>query len=153
MIYWCYLEASFSRLIQDSIVFLTLMAMHLVSFQPFDSLVHGENHCYFKIIFFRGILWSILKPTEAEWRIYVSVNWAVVDSDNGLSPVRHQFIIWSSAGLLLTGPMGTHISVIWINLNHFSFKNMHSKMASAKWRPFISTSVGNPRVFPNSIDG
>ena len=43
---------------------------------------------------------------EAEWRIYASVNYAIIDSDNGLSPDRHQAIIWTSAGILLIGLLG-----------------------------------------------
>ena len=30
---------------------------------------------------------------EAEWRIYASLNWVIIGSDNGLSPVRRQAII------------------------------------------------------------
>ena len=36
--------------------------------------------------------------TEAEWRIYASVNHATTDS--GL-PVRHQAILWTNDGILL----------------------------------------------------
>ena len=38
---------------------------------------------------------------EAERRIFASINWAAIDSDNGLSPVRRQTIIWTNAGLWL----------------------------------------------------
>ena len=31
--------------------------------------------------------------TEAEWRIYTSVNLPIFGSDNGLSPARHQAIM------------------------------------------------------------
>ena len=37
--------------------------------------------------------WMALKLTEAEWRSYASVTSAIIDSDNGLSPVRRQAII------------------------------------------------------------
>ena len=33
-----------------------------------------------------------------------------IDSDNGLS-VRCQVIVWTNAGLILTGPLGTYLSV------------------------------------------
>ena len=29
----------------------------------------------------------------AEWRIYASLNWAIIGSDNGMSPVWRQAII------------------------------------------------------------
>ena len=41
---------------------------------------------------------------EAEWRIYAAVNYATIGSDNGLSPVRRQTIIWNNAGILLIRP-------------------------------------------------
>ena len=36
---------------------------------------------------------------EAEWRIYASINYAIIGSGNGLCPVRHQAITWTNAGL------------------------------------------------------
>ena len=60
----------------------------------------------------------------------------VIGSDNGLWPGRHQAIIWTNAGILLIGPLGINFSEILIKTNIFSFKKMHLKMSSAKWRPF-----------------
>ena len=57
-------------------------------------------------------------------------------SDNGLSPDRRQAIIRTNAGILLIGPLGTNFSEILIEIHIFSFKKMHFKMSSAKWRPF-----------------
>ena len=57
-------------------------------------------------------------------------------SDNGLSPGRRQVIIWTTAGILIIGPLGTNFSEILIGIHTFSFKAMHLKMLSAKWRPF-----------------
>ena len=56
--------------------------------------------------------------------------------DNGLSPGRRQAIIWTNAGILLIGPLGTNFGEILIEICTFSFKKMHSNMSSAKWRPF-----------------
>ena len=58
-----------------------------------------------------------------------------IGSDNGLSPGRRQAIIRTIAGILSIGPLGTNISEILIGIQAFSFKKMHLKMASAKWRP------------------
>ena len=63
-------------------------------------------------------------------------NLTIIGQDNGLSPGRHQAIIWTNAGVLLTGPWGTNLSEISIDIQTFSFKKMHLKMSSAKWRPF-----------------
>ena len=60
----------------------------------------------------------------------------IIGSDNGLSPDRRQAIIWTNAGILLIGPLGTNFSEIFIGIHKFSFKKMHLKMSSGKWRPF-----------------
>ena len=59
----------------------------------------------------------------------------IIGSDNGLSPGGHQAIIWTSARILLIGPLRTNVSEIFIGNYTFSFKKMHFKMSSAKWRP------------------
>ena len=58
----------------------------------------------------------------------------IIGSDNGLSPGRRQAIIWTNAGLLLIGPLGTNFSEILSEIRSFSFKKTHLKMSSAKWR-------------------
>ena len=47
----------------------------------------------------------------------------ITGSDNGLLPGYHQAIIWTSAGILLIGPLGTNFSEILIRIQTFSFKN------------------------------
>ena len=59
----------------------------------------------------------------------------IIGSDNGLSPDWHQVIIWTNAGILLIGPIGTNFSEILIRNQIFSLKNA-LKISSAKWRPF-----------------
>ena len=60
----------------------------------------------------------------------------IIGSDNGLSPERHEAIIWINVGILLIGPLGTNFSEILIEIYTFSFKTTHLKMPSGKWRPF-----------------
>ena len=60
----------------------------------------------------------------------------IIGSDNGLSPGRHQAIIWTNAGILSIGPLETNFSENLIGIQTFSFKKMPLKMSSAKWRPF-----------------
>ena len=60
----------------------------------------------------------------------------IIGSDNGLSPGRRQAIIWTNAGILLIGPLGTNFNEIFIEIHTFSFKKMHLKMSSGKRRPF-----------------
>ena len=61
----------------------------------------------------------------------------IIGSDNGLSPGRHQAIIWANAGILLIEPLGKKLQ--WNhnrNIYIFSFKKMHLKMSSGNCRPF-----------------
>ena len=64
------------------------------------------------------------------------VKLTIIGSDNGLPPRRRQAIIWTNAGILLIGPLGTNFIEILIGIQTFSFKKMHLKMSSAKRRPF-----------------
>ena len=60
----------------------------------------------------------------------------IIGSDNGLLPDWRQAIIWTNAGILLIGPLGTNFSKILIEILTFSFKKMRLKVSSAKRRPF-----------------
>ena len=59
----------------------------------------------------------------------------IIGFDNGLSTDRRQAIIWTNAGMLLIGPLGTNFSEISIEIHIFSFKEMHLKMLSGNWQP------------------
>ena len=56
----------------------------------------------------------------------------IIGSDNGLSPGRPQAIIWTNAGILLIGPLGTNFSEILIEIQTFSLKKIRLKVSSAK---------------------
>ena len=58
----------------------------------------------------KGVVLTQLPPN---CRIYASV----IGSDNGLSPIRRQAIIWTSSGLLSIGHFGTNFSEILIHEN------------------------------------
>ena len=77
------------------------------------------------------------------WVTHICVSeLAIIDSDNGLSPERRKATIWTSAGIFLIGPLRTNVSEISIAVQTFSFKKMHLKMSSAKWRPlFLGPNV------------
>ena len=57
-------------------------------------------------------------------------------SDNDLAPGRRQAIIWTNAIVLSIGSLGTNFNEISIKIHRSSFKKMHLKMSSGKWRPF-----------------
>ena len=74
------------------------------------------------------------------------VKLTIIDSDKGLSPGRHQAIIWSNAGILLIGPLGTNLIEILIGIQTFSFRKMHfddvvCEMASILSRPQCVSNV------------
>ena len=60
----------------------------------------------------------------------------IIGSDDGLSPGRRQAIIWTNAGILLIGPLGTNFSEILIEILIFLFKKVHLNVSSGKWWPF-----------------
>ena len=60
----------------------------------------------------------------------------IIGSDNSLSPGWGQAIIWTSAGVLLIGPLETNFSEILTGIQQFSYKKLHLKMSSRKWRLF-----------------
>ena len=59
----------------------------------------------------------------------------IIGSVNGSSPGRCQAIIWTNAGILLIGPLGTNFSEILSEIHTFSFKKMHLKMLAILSRP------------------
>ena len=63
-------------------------------------------------------------------------NITIIGSDNGLSPGCGQAIIWTNVGILLIGPLWINFNEILIENRTFSFKKIHLKMSSVKWRPF-----------------
>ena len=60
----------------------------------------------------------------------------IIGSDNGLSPGRHQAIIWTNDGILMIGPLGTNFSEIRIRYSSFHSLKLHLNPSSVKWWPF-----------------
>ena len=81
----------------------------------------------------------------------------IIGSDNGLSPDQRQAIIWTNAGLLLIGPLGTNFCEILIEILIFSFKKMRLKVSSAKRWPLclglnvLSQQAHEYSVYINSL--
>ena len=72
-----------------------------------------------------------------DWVMHICISKpTIIGSDNGLSPTWWQAIIWTNAGILLIGSLGTNLSEILIEIHTFSFKKMHLKISSGKWCPF-----------------
>ena len=64
-----------------------------------------------------------------------SINGVSICSDDGLSPIRHQAIILTNAGLLSIRTIGTNFSEILIKIQNFSFSKVHLTISSVKWWP------------------
>ena len=104
-----------------------------------------QNHSY---VFCHGIEHTFCKPALkyigglaelTHWcrvtHIYIT-KLVTIGADNGLSPGRRQAIIWTNAGLLLIGPLGTKVSQSLIEIYIFPLTKINLKMPSAIWRPF-----------------
>ena len=76
----------------------------------------------------------------------------IIVSDNGLSPERHQAIIWTNAGILLIEPCGTNFSEILIEIHENEFESVVCEMAAILSRPqcvkITATSPRGQRVQP-----
>ena len=59
----------------------------------------------------------------------------IIGSDNGLLLGWRQATIWTNAGILLIGPLGTNFSEILIEIYTFSLKKIHLNILSGKGRP------------------
>ena len=82
-------------------------------------------------------IWLTYWPlTHQGWMTHICVsNLTIMGSDNGLAMTSWQAIIRTNVGMLV-GPLGTNFCEISIKTPAFSFKKMHLKTSSAKWRPF-----------------
>ena len=93
---------------------------------------YGDNH----IQILKSTLWIPLITIQARYLKVHTLNlthWGrvtlicvskltIIVSDNGLSPCRRQAIIWTNAGILLIGPLGTNFNETSIEIHTFSFK-------------------------------
>ena len=81
------------------------------------------------------------------WDIHLLTHWGRVTnicvskltsigSDNGLSPGPCQAIIWTNAGIVLFGHLGTNFDEIVTKIIHFYLIKCILEMPSREWRPF-----------------
>ena len=64
-----------------------------------------------------------------------------IGSDDGLSPVWRQAIVWINAGILLIGPLETNLSEIRIKIQNFILMKINLNMSSGKLRPICPMCV------------
>ena len=96
------------------------------------------------------LFFNSLRPSDA----YICISkLTIIGSNKGLLSGWRQAIIWTNDGILLIGPLATNFSEILIKTYRFSFKKMHLKMSSGKWRPLcLGLNVLKPTILALSID-
>ena len=100
----------------------------------------GMDKSFHPTLYWAYVYLSMLELKLTHWgRVtHICVNKpTIIGSDNGLSPGWCQAIIWTNAGILLIGPLGTNFSEILIEIQTFSFKKMQLKMSSGKSQTFF----------------
>ena len=96
---------------------------------------HYLNQCW---IIIKGVLWVSPQSQLTNWGRVTHIcirKLTIIGSHNGLSPDRRQAIIWTNAGILLISTLGTNFSEIFSKIHKSSFKKIHLKLSSVKWRP------------------
>ena len=85
--------------------------------------------------------WSVYSHPLTHWgrvtHICVS-KLTIIGSDNGLSPIWRQAIIWPNAGILLIGPLGTNFSEILSKFIHFHSRKWVWKCRLGNGGHFVS---------------
>ena len=71
----------------------------------------------------------------------------IIGSDNGLVSGRQHAIIWTYAGILLIGPLGIKFSEILFEIDKFSFKEIHFKMAGKRQLFCLILNVATPQCW------
>ena len=74
--------------------------------------------------------WTLLSGSfsiESEWYIYASVNLTIIGSDDGVSPFRHQAIIWRMLVHYQLGPWGPTFIKISVKMQQFAYKKISLK--------------------------
>ena len=112
--------------------------LHNTEISTWRPLTHNNPHRYFiKQNQIKRKLWEPNALTHRGRVTHIRVSkLPIIGSDNGLSPDRHQAIIWTNARLLLIWTLGTNFSEISSEIHTFSFQKMHLKRSCMKWRPF-----------------
>ena len=123
-----------------------LHAYHTITFTPTRCVIYThtiQSHLHQQDVSFTRIPYNHIYTNKmcylTRWirvtHICVSKQ-TRIGSNNGLSPSWRQAIIWTNAGILFIGPLGTNFNEISIEIHILSFKKMHLKMSSGEWRPF-----------------
>ena len=117
-----------------------------------ELYVATENCWHLKFVFWRYVdhyrvsdigAWLEVKPLTHRGRVthICVIRLTIIGPDNGLWPGRRQAIVWTNAGILLSGTLRTIISEILSEIHTFSFKNMLWKYCVQNGGHFVSASM------------
>ena len=120
-----------------------------IQFACFLRVLIISLYCTHMIIFlypldyFTGTGNKPLKPLTHWGRVtHICVSkLTITGSDNGFSPGRRQAIIWTNAGILLIGPLGTNFNEILIKLILFHSRKCIWKCRLRNGVYFVSASM------------
>ena len=84
---------------------------------------------------------------EAECCIYVLVNRPIFGSNNGLSPVSYQAVVWTNVGLFLFGPFRTNF-----NKNTTTIFIQENKLVNDIWKMVVILSLSSICSMPRNAD-
>ena len=95
---------------------------------------------------------SIQEPTASNCDVTMTDCSRVVAMDAFLAYFVTPVVQHGASLVLLIVPLGTNVSEISIRIQIFSFKKMHLKISSAKWRPFcLALNVLIMNLLGNSV--
>ena len=97
-----------------------------------DVLEIGHQQVWYWLCVYEQRKKWYVELTHWGWVICIS-KLTIIGSGKCLSPGWCQAIIWTSAGRLLIGPLGTNFSESLIEIHTFPCKKMHLKISFAKW--------------------
>ena len=127
-----------------------------------DYVDPGLRHMAWHVSGTNGLYWQHATEYSAWWwgavyEFIVLNHWGQVtyicvskisinDSGNGLSPARHQAIIWTNAGIWLSWTLGTNVSEILREIHSFiqenAFKNVVCQMAAIlSWSQCVNKNL------------
>ena len=124
-----------------SYIFMTVMILFITIMIPYHHTRQFVSIFLGMITTFQTFVFTVqlyidIQLISPQCRIYASVNRVSIGSDDGLSPIRHQSIIWTKADILLIEPLKTNFRGILIENHIFPLIKMHLKLSSAKWQTF-----------------
>ena len=116
---------------------------------PFCRRDFQSNFPEWKLLYIEWNLFPMDQVTINETSKEKSIDFSCVSTLLFYTKIRHRLTVsmmqivpacgytstWNNADLLYTRPPGTKFNEIWTKTHFSSFKEMHSKMSSAKLRP------------------